>query len=111
MCRLQTPEGSSIVFTDERFKQAEKFIIGRPEVINYFAAIGGFTGGEVNSGMIFVTLKPFRDRPVVSPAKHSLTQAQLMSLFRQVLNKIPDLRVNIREWVLLTESMIELMKV
>lgn len=97
MCRLQTPEGSSITFTDERFKIAEKFIMSRPEVTDYFAAVGGFTGGEVNSGIIFVTFKDFRDRPVVPPAKRPLTQAQLMALFRQELNKIPDVRATIQD--------------
>jgi len=97
MCRLQTPEGSSIEFTDDRFKQAEKIIISRPELVNCFSVIGGFTGGEVNSGIIFATFKEPKDRPVVAPNTKPLTQGQLMALFRQELNKIPDLKATIQD--------------
>jgi HAE1 family hydrophobic/amphiphilic exporter-1 len=101
MCRLQTPEGSSIDFTDERFKQAEKFIMSRPELSSYFALVGGFSGSEVNSGIIFVNFKEPKDRPVVSPNKRALKQAQLMNLFRAELNKIPDTKVFIQDLSLL----------
>jgi len=97
MCRLQTPVGSSIVFTDEHFRKAEEFIMSRPEVKGYFAAVGGFSGGEVNSGIIFVTLKDPKDRPVVPPNKHRLSQGELMVLFRAELNKIPDLKATIQD--------------
>ncbi len=96
-CRMQTPVGSSITFTDEKFKKAEEFIKGRPEVARYFAAIGGFGGGEVNSGMIFVVLKEFRDRPVTEPYKRRPRQADVMALFRKELNKIPDIRAVIQD--------------
>ncbi|MFH0763520.1 MAG: efflux RND transporter permease subunit [Candidatus Omnitrophota bacterium] len=97
MCRLQTPVGSSIVLTDERFKKAEAYLMARPEVDAYFALIGGYGGGEVNSGVLFITLKEPRKRPVVPPNKHPLTQGELMSLFRKELNKIPDLKVTIQD--------------
>jgi len=97
MCRLQTPVGSSIVFTDERFKMAEEYLAARPETDSYFALIGGFGGGEVNSGMIFLALKEPRKRPVVAPNNHPLTQGELMVLFRKELNKIPDLKVTIQD--------------
>ncbi len=97
MCRLKTPVGSSIQFTDDRFKQAEKFMISRPELKAYFAAVGGFGGGEVNSGNLFVTFKEPRQRPVVAPAKHPLSQAELMVLFRKELNKIPDVKATIQD--------------
>ncbi|MBI4395942.1 MAG: efflux RND transporter permease subunit, partial [Elusimicrobia bacterium] len=44
MVRMQTPVGSSLQFTDERFRQAEAFLASRPEVQRYFAAVGGFGG-------------------------------------------------------------------
>lgn len=97
MCRIQTPEGSSIVLTDDRFKQAEAFIMGRPEVEGYFAAVGGFTGGEVNSGIIFITFKDPKKRPIVPPNKHPLSQNELMSLLRTELNKIPDAKAYIQD--------------
>jgi len=97
LCRLQTPVGSSLEFTSERFNQAEAFVMSRPELQGYFAAIGGFTGGEVNSGMMFITFKPPDKRPVVSPNKHPLSQAELMALFRKELNQIPDVRAVIQD--------------
>ncbi len=96
-CRLQTPVGSSMEFTNERFKQAEQFVMSRPEVLRYFSAIGGFGGGEVNSGIIFVTLKPPRERPITSPYPRRPQQKDVMTYFRKELNKIPDLRVVIQD--------------
>ena len=96
-CRIQTPVGSSITFTDERFKQAEAFVMSRPELQGYFAAIGGFSGGEVNSGMMFVTFKPPNKRPIVPPNRHPLSQSELMALFRKKLNEIPDIRATIQD--------------
>ena len=92
LCRLQTPVGSSIDVTNARFKQAEHFVMSRPEVSGYYAAIGGFSGGEVNAGMLFVTLKPPRKRPVVAPGTHPLSQGELMVLFRKELNRIPGVQ-------------------
>ena len=96
-CRLQTPVGSAITFTDQKFKEVEKFIGTRPEVVNYFCAIGGFGGGEVNSGQIFVTLKDPHERPIAAPFKHRPTQKELMDLFRKELKKIKDLRVVVQD--------------
>ncbi len=97
LCRLKTPEGSSIEFTDKRFREAEKFVMSRPELDGYFAAIGGFGGGEVNTGMIFATFKPRQKRPVAAPNRHPLSQKELMALFRENLNKIPDVRATIQD--------------
>jgi HAE1 family hydrophobic/amphiphilic exporter-1 len=97
MCRIQTPVGSSLVFTDERFKIAENFIKSRPEVDGFFVVIGGFGGGEVNSGHIFITLKEPKMRPVVPPGRFRLTQGQLMKVFREELNKIPDIKATIQD--------------
>ncbi len=97
MCRLQTPVGSSIVLTDERFKKAEAYLMTRPEIDAYFSMIGGYGGGEVNSGMIFMTLKEPKARPVVRPNKRPLTQGDLMVLLRKELNKIPDLKATIQD--------------
>jgi HAE1 family hydrophobic/amphiphilic exporter-1 len=97
LIRLQTPVGSSIEFTDERFKQAEQFAMGRPEVQRYFGAIGGFGGGEVNTGVLFVTFKPPHKRPVVPPNARPLSQQALMALFRKELNAIPDAKASIQD--------------
>ncbi|MBI3455422.1 MAG: efflux RND transporter permease subunit, partial [Candidatus Rokubacteria bacterium] len=97
LIRLQTPVGSSIEFTDEKFKIAEAFAMSRPEMRRYFGAIGGFGGGEVNTGVLFVTLQSPRRRPVVAPATHPLSQEELMALFRTELGAIPDVKARIQD--------------
>ena len=99
LCTLRTDPGSSIEFTSERFKEAEKVVAARPEVNHYFAAIGGFQGGESNRGIIFVNLKYPHDRPVVAPSsnKRPLSQKELMNIFRVELNKIPGLKAAMQD--------------
>lgn len=94
---LKTPVGSSIDYTNEIFKQAEKFVMSRPETNRYFAAIGGFGGGLVNQGIIFVTLKDPKDRPIDPVKKHRLNQSEIMTIFRKELNKIPHLKAFIQD--------------
>jgi HAE1 family hydrophobic/amphiphilic exporter-1 len=89
LMRLQTPIGSSIEFTDDVVKHAEAIMSQRPDVEQYYVAIGGFAGGEVNSAMMFITLKPYDKRPAVPPSKRKLTQQQLMGLLRDEFSKIP----------------------
>ncbi|MBI4343217.1 MAG: efflux RND transporter permease subunit, partial [Candidatus Omnitrophica bacterium] len=97
LVRLQTPVGSSIEFTDERFKKAEALAMSRPEMKRYFGAIGGFGGGEVNTGILFVTFKPPKERPVVAPNKKPLAQQELMAWFRKELNTIPDVEARVQD--------------
>ncbi len=97
LIRLQTPVGSSLEFTDQKFKQAEAFAMSRPEMKRYYGAIGGFGGGEVNTGILFVTFHSPRQRPIVAPNKHPLSQQELMSLFRKELNAIPDVKAYVQD--------------
>ncbi|MEI7998639.1 MAG: efflux RND transporter permease subunit [Candidatus Omnitrophota bacterium] len=94
---LKTPVGSSIDYTSGVFKQAEEFVMSRPEARRYFAAIGGFQGGQVNQGIIFVTLKDPKDRPVDTQLKHRLKQSEIMAIYRKELNKIPHLKAFIQD--------------
>ena len=89
LARIQTPVGSSIDYTDSIVKKAEEWLKTRPEMLRYYAAIGGFGGGEVNTANLFVTLKP--------PKERNVTQAQLMADMRRDLNKIPSARVTIQD--------------
>ncbi len=89
LVRIQTPIGSSMEFTDNVVKQAEAFLAGRPDVQQYYVAIGGFQGGEVNAAQLFITLQPFKKRPAVPPATHRLTQQEIMGVIRSAFNKIP----------------------
>lgn len=97
ICRLQTPVGSSLDLTDERFKQAEKFVSAQPEVGRYFAAVGGFGGGEVNTGILFISMKSKQDRGLRPGRAKPLTQQDFMDICRDALNKIPDTKVFIQD--------------
>jgi hydrophobe/amphiphile efflux-1 (HAE1) family protein len=89
LIQLETPIGSSLEFTDEVFKKAEAYIMGRGEVERYYTAVGGFEGGEINSGMSFVTLKQPKQRPVLDGRSKPYTQQELMDIFRKDLGVIP----------------------
>lgn len=97
IARLQTPIGSSIHYTSERFKEAEAIILGRPEINRLFAAIGGFGGGEVNSGILFITMKQPAKRPVNPKLKHRLSQQEFMAELRKELGGLPDLKVILQD--------------
>ena len=97
MVSLQTPPGSSIDFTDARFREAEKVVSSHPEVIRYFEAIGGFGGGEVNRGIFFVTFKDKKDRPIDPKKGRRLSQADLMNIFRTELNQIKDVKAFVQD--------------
>lgn len=98
LIRIQTPLGSSIETTDGVFKKAEAAMMARPEVARIFGAIGGFGGGEVNTGVMFVTLKNPKERPVSPPYKSRPTQADVMDLARGELKSIPGIqRVSVQD--------------
>ena len=59
-------------------------------------AAGGMGGGEVSTGMLFVTLKPPQNRPRGKDGRR-VTQASFMAETRKALNKIPDLKAVIMD--------------
>ncbi|MFL6711942.1 MAG: efflux RND transporter permease subunit [Sulfurifustis sp.] len=98
LVRLQTPEDSSLDYTDSKFRAAEAFFQARPEVDRYFSAVGGFSGtGQVNTGIIFVSLKPRGERGIDPKAGHELSQQELMNVTRDTLRKIPDLKATVQD--------------
>ncbi len=93
LIRFQTPVRSSIGFTEDKLVAAEKVLNQHPEIDHFFSSIGGFTSdtgaadgavtdGQVNSALIYVTLKPKSQR--------SVGQFALMDQLRTQLNQIPD---------------------
>ena len=93
LIRIQTPVSSSLAFTESKLIEAEKVLKQHPEIDHFFSTVGGFTtdagaadgavtDGQVNSALIYVTLKP--------KSKRSLGQFALMDALRTELNKIPD---------------------
>jgi hydrophobe/amphiphile efflux-1 (HAE1) family protein len=97
LVRFQTPVGSSLDATDRVFKQLEAFMESRPEVLKYSGGVGGFGGGEVNSGVLFITMHDPQDRPKDKKLGRPLTQQEFMGQVRQVANAIPGCRANMQD--------------
>jgi hydrophobe/amphiphile efflux-1 (HAE1) family protein len=90
LASVRTAPGSSIEFTNEKFKEVEEVVSARPEVEGYFANIGGGQGGEVNRGTMFINLKDKRQR--------KLSQKQVMDELRKDLKKIKGIeKVNMQD--------------
>jgi hydrophobe/amphiphile efflux-1 (HAE1) family protein len=89
LVRLQTAVGSDINETDKLFRRAEAFMAGRKEVVRYFAVVGGFGGGQVNTGILFVTLTP--------PRQREMSQQEFAGVVRKGLNAIPGLRAVVQD--------------
>ncbi len=89
MARFTTPVGSSIDVADRAMRSCEELLATRPEVKRYFGAVGGFGGGEITSGMMFITLVPAADRAV--------KLQQFMSDIRGPLNRLPGVKVALQD--------------
>jgi HAE1 family hydrophobic/amphiphilic exporter-1 len=87
LARITLPLGSSIEKTDAVFKEAEKFLMQRAELETYYSAVGSFTGGQVNTGFLYVTMKDRNKRPVLNG--HRVTQQEFMKTVRKALSEIP----------------------
>ncbi len=86
LARITLPLGSSIEKTDNLFKEAEKFLMERKEVLTYYSAVGSFSGGQVNQGFVFITMKPIKERPLLNG--HHETQAEFMQIVRKQFSSI-----------------------
>ncbi|MCX6568555.1 MAG: efflux RND transporter permease subunit [Candidatus Aminicenantes bacterium] len=86
MVRIQTAVGSDITETNTLLIKAEETVNKHPEILQIFSFVGG---GSVNSGMLYVTLVP--------PKERKLDQAALSAVLRRELNSIPGLRAVIQD--------------
>ena len=95
LVNITLPLGVSLDRTDELFKsELEPWLKERPELKGYYCAIGGFTGGQVNTGIFMLTMKPLEERPLVNGRRE--TQQEFMALVRRTFSKMPGLdRVSI----------------
>ena len=95
MVRLQTPIGSSFDYTNEVIGKVEAWAMKEPNIERYFGSVGG---GNVNSGMIFVTTKQPKDRVPLKKGGKKPTQQDLMNYTRKALKQIKELdRVSIQD--------------
>ncbi len=92
MMRLQTPVDSSLEYTDGKFRDAEKLLMGRSEIDRIYTAVGGFGGGEVNTGVMFITLKEKSERGTNPKTGRKWTQQELMEEYRNLLKQVKDVR-------------------
>jgi HAE1 family hydrophobic/amphiphilic exporter-1 len=96
--RFQTPVGTSLDTSDRVLSQIERFLQSRPEVDIYGGSVGGFGGGEVNSGFVFVTMKDQGERPVDPKTGRRLSQQELMDVTRQAMGGIPGARIVMQDF-------------
>ncbi len=89
LVRVVLPLGTSIQKTNEVFKKAEGLLMERPELASYYSAVGGFSGGQVNTGYLFITMKPPKARPKIHG--HHETQSEFMQVVRKQLGTIPEI--------------------
>jgi HAE1 family hydrophobic/amphiphilic exporter-1 len=86
MINIQMPPGTSLVVTDNVFKQAEEILKSRPEIENYFLNFSS------SSGMIFVTLQDKKHRKKDPKSGKKLSQQQIGDILRQEIKKIKGIR-------------------
>lgn len=91
MLRFQTPVGSSLEATDKTVRPVEEWLLGHPAVSRVLMAVGGLGGGEVNTGILFITMKKKPERPKDAKGK-PLTQLAFMAEARTKVNATPGLR-------------------
>ncbi|MFI4942212.1 MAG: efflux RND transporter permease subunit [Burkholderiales bacterium] len=96
--RFQTPVGSSMETTERVLDQVEDILKKRPEIEKYGGFIGGFGGGEVNSGFVFVTMYEKGERPKDPKTGRELSQAELMNVARQATSGIPGARIVMQDF-------------
>ncbi len=85
MIRFETPEGSTLPFTDGYARQVEAVVDDVPEVDRFFMAIGlsrGAGPGKVNEGFMFVHL--------IGRGQRQRSQNEIMQELRGKLESIPD---------------------
>ncbi|MGH9535269.1 MAG: efflux RND transporter permease subunit [Terriglobales bacterium] len=85
MLLIQAPDGASLQYTEHIVAEAESVVSRQPEVTGAFAITGfSFAGAGSNTGMMFVSLKPFSER---KGAQHSA--AAIIARLRPQLFMIP----------------------
>jgi multidrug efflux pump len=89
MVRLQTAVGANLQETDRVFERAEQFLMQQPETVRVFGAVGGFGGGSVNTGILFVTMVP--------PDERERSQQDFAAAIRKEMNGYPGVRAVVQD--------------
>ncbi|HTK28876.1 MAG TPA: multidrug efflux RND transporter permease subunit [Vicinamibacterales bacterium] len=84
LCIVQAPSGASLEYTTNILKQVEQVLAKIPDVQNVFAAGGfGFAGSAPNQGIVFMSLKDFKERQGEGHSAQAI-QRQLFGAFSQI---------------------------
>ncbi len=97
MVRAKTKEGSSLQFTNTQVRQVEAMLAKNENVLRFFVAIGGFSGGEVNSAMIFLTLKDPDQRPFKPGTTDRMTQQEVAAALRGDLHQLSTIQAFVQD--------------
>ncbi|HEX6642493.1 MAG TPA: efflux RND transporter permease subunit, partial [Thermoanaerobaculia bacterium] len=89
MIRLQIAVGADLAETDRVFQRAETYLQKQPEVVRVFGNVGGFGGGGVNTGILFVTMVP--------PDEREKSQQDFAAMVRKELNSYPGVRAVVQD--------------
>jgi multidrug efflux pump subunit AcrB len=84
--KLTTAVGANLAATDALVRRAENFLVGRPEVVDVMASVGG---SATNGAQLYVTM--------VEPSKRSLTQGQFGNVIRNELNSYPGVKAAVQD--------------
>ncbi|HET7746697.1 MAG TPA: efflux RND transporter permease subunit, partial [Vicinamibacteria bacterium] len=90
--RFNTPVGTSLDVTNQALLTIEERLRRHPEMEGDFSFIGGFGGGEVNTGMMMLTLKDRGERPEDPQLGRPKTLQEFMGQVRGELAQIPGVR-------------------
>jgi len=96
---ITNPLGVSIDYTDKISKdQLEPWLLQQPEMNQFYVAVGGFQGGQVNTENIFVTMFHQDKRPLITTderflgipyhAHHHETQLEFMAKVREQFGQV-----------------------
>ncbi|MEY4631360.1 MAG: hypothetical protein RIQ81_1480 [Pseudomonadota bacterium] len=97
LIRMKAPEGSSLDYTDRKMAEVEKLIAANADVARYFGSVGGFGGGDVNSAILFVTLKPPRERAVNPELGRRPSQQDYATLMRKQFSELKGMKVFVQD--------------
>ncbi|HEY0929134.1 MAG TPA: efflux RND transporter permease subunit [Gemmatimonas sp.] len=85
--QIETPEGQSLAYTQEKAQRAIESLRGMPEVAYTYTTVGSGATGTVTKGEIYVKLSPAADR--------SRSQAEVMVAARERLATLHGMRSSV----------------
>lgn len=99
LVRVKTPTDASIWHTDELMKKAEAFFNTRNEIRSVYTAVGGLNqAGNLNTAIMFITMKKQGERPIDPEKGREITQQEFMGITRKGLLAIdPTMEVFLQD--------------